>query len=227
MFINTGGLSVKTESSLSDMEEEDSHFTMDNGNRKNKNTRRFSDEQIKLLEYMFESESRPESGTKQQLAKRVGLNPRQVAIWFQNRRARLKTKQIEHDYNILKASYDALLSKFESLKSQNQSLRHQLQRLNDQTEKEHGSKTLASDADEKGCATKCKNEDDNFELEEKPKYLLQGYDHKLDEPVIDDNNRNDIALFDGLEQTEASLSSPQNWCMFESNCNSQWWDFWP
>lgn len=90
--------------------------------QKKTNKRRFSDEQIKFLEFTFESESRPESRMKQQLASELGLQPRQVAIWFQNRRARLKTKQIEREYNILKASYDDLASSFESLKREKQSL---------------------------------------------------------------------------------------------------------
>jgi homeobox-leucine zipper protein len=59
---------------------------------------------------------------KQQLANEIGLEPRQVAIWFQNRRARLKTKQIEKEYSLLKANYEALASRFESLKRENQSL---------------------------------------------------------------------------------------------------------
>lgn len=88
--------------------------------------RRFSDEQIKTLEFMFESEARPESRTKQQLASDTGLQPRQVAIWFQNRRARSKTKQIEHEYNRLKDSFDTLVSSYESLKRENQSLRVQV-----------------------------------------------------------------------------------------------------
>jgi homeobox-leucine zipper protein len=90
--------------------------------QKNAYKRRFTDEQIKVLEFMFESESRPESRVKQQLASELGLEPRQVAIWFQNRRARLKTKQIEKEYSILKASYDVLASSFESLKREKQSL---------------------------------------------------------------------------------------------------------
>lgn len=89
---------------------------------RNKNKRRFSDEQIKSLEFMFESDARPESLIKQQLANELGLEPRQIAIWFQNRRARSKTKQIERDYNILKQSYDALASSYESMKRENQLL---------------------------------------------------------------------------------------------------------
>ena len=91
--------------------------------RTSKNTKkRFSDEQIRSLEFMFESEERPESRKKQQLANNLGLEPRQVGIWFQNRRARSKTKQIEYEYNKLKASFETLASSYKSLKTENQSL---------------------------------------------------------------------------------------------------------
>lgn len=84
--------------------------------------RKFSDTQIKYLEFMFESESRPESRMKQQLAEELGLQPRQVATWFQNRRARLKIKQIELDYSKLKAKFDTLACSYESLKEEHHSL---------------------------------------------------------------------------------------------------------
>jgi homeobox-leucine zipper protein len=59
---------------------------------------------------------------KLQLANQLGLRPHQVAIWFQNRRARLKTKQIERDYRILKANYNTLAASYESLQREHQSL---------------------------------------------------------------------------------------------------------
>jgi homeobox-leucine zipper protein len=92
--------------------------------RKNKikNKRRFSDEQIKSLESIFESETRLEPRKKVQLARELGLQPRQVAIWFQNRRARWKSKQMEQEYRALKDDYDNLASQFESLKKEKQSL---------------------------------------------------------------------------------------------------------
>ncbi|GMY08095.1 homeobox-leucine zipper protein ATHB-12-like [Fagus crenata] len=52
--------------------------------RKNKNMRRFNDEQIKLLESMFKAESRPESWIKQQLANKLGLHPHQIATCFES-----------------------------------------------------------------------------------------------------------------------------------------------
>ncbi|CAN4127127.1 unnamed protein product [Withania somnifera] len=97
--------------------------------------RRFNDEQIKSLENMFETESRPELRTKQKLAKRLGLQPRQVAIWFQNKRARSKSKQLELEYRMLQISYDNLGSKYEVLKKEHESLLIQLQKLRTLTEK--------------------------------------------------------------------------------------------
>lgn len=90
--------------------------------RKNKNKGRFSDEQIKSLESTFESETRLEPRKKVQLAGELGLQPRQVAIWFQNRRARWKSKQIEQEYRTLRDNYENLASQFESLKKEKQSL---------------------------------------------------------------------------------------------------------
>ncbi|GAV89620.1 Homeobox domain-containing protein/HALZ domain-containing protein [Cephalotus follicularis] len=98
---------------------------------KTKNKRRFSDEQIKLLETIFESETKLEPRKKLQIARELGLQPRQVAIWFQNRRARWKSKQIEQQYNLLKVNYDHLASQFESMKKEKQSLLLQLQKLSE------------------------------------------------------------------------------------------------
>lgn len=106
---------LKTESSEADI----MHPTT-SSIRKNKN--RFTHQQIKSLEIMFESESRPESKTKQQLAVELGLQPSQVSIWFQNKRSRSRSKQIEQDYCLLKSRYDTLASSFESLKTENRAL---------------------------------------------------------------------------------------------------------
>ncbi|EFH58341.1 ATHB-7 [Arabidopsis lyrata subsp. lyrata] len=104
-------------------------------NHNKNNQRRFSDEQIKSLEMMFESETRLEPRKKVQLARELGLQPRQVAIWFQNKRARWKSKQLETEYNILRQNYDNLASQFESLKKEKQALVSELQRLKEAMQK--------------------------------------------------------------------------------------------
>ena len=84
--------------------------------------RRLSVDQVKALEKNFEVENKLEPERKVKLAQELGLQPRQVAVWFQNRRARWKTKQLERDYGVLKANYDSLKLKFDSLHQDNETL---------------------------------------------------------------------------------------------------------
>jgi homeobox-leucine zipper protein len=78
---------------------------------------------VHLLEKSFEAENKLEPERKTQLAKKLGLQPRQVAVWFQNRRARWKTKQLERDYDVVKSSYDSLFSNYDSLVKENEKLK--------------------------------------------------------------------------------------------------------
>jgi hypothetical protein len=81
--------------------------------------RRFTEEQIRSLESMFHAHhAKLEPREKAELARELGLQPRQVAIWFQNKRARWKSKQLEREYSALRDDYDALLCSYESLKKE-------------------------------------------------------------------------------------------------------------
>ncbi|XP_049371530.1 homeobox-leucine zipper protein HAT7-like [Solanum verrucosum] len=91
--------------------------------------RRLNLEQVKALERSFEIGNKLEPERKMQLARALGLKPRQIAIWFQNRRARCKTKQLEKDYEILKRQCDKLKSDNDALKTQNKNLHSELQLL--------------------------------------------------------------------------------------------------
>ncbi|XP_051141061.1 homeobox-leucine zipper protein ATHB-13-like [Andrographis paniculata] len=91
--------------------------------------RRLNLEQVRALEKSFESGNKLEPERKMQLARALGLQPRQVAIWFQNRRARWKTKQLEKDYDVLKRQFEALKADNDALKSQNKKLQNQLMGL--------------------------------------------------------------------------------------------------
>ena len=94
--------------------------------RKSKNKRRFTDEQVKSLETIFESETKLEPRKKVQVARELGLQPRQVAIWFQNKRARWKSKEIEKNYRVLKANYENLKTRLETIKKERESLQEQV-----------------------------------------------------------------------------------------------------
>ncbi|XP_044503285.1 homeobox-leucine zipper protein ATHB-7-like [Mangifera indica] len=206
--------------------------------RRNKNgKRRFSDEQIRSLELVFENETRLEPRKKLELAKELGLQPRQVAIWFQNKRARWKSKQLERDYNILQANYDNLASRFESLKKEKQALVIQLQRMNDLLKKPREEAVNSMDSElDNGDATNTK-----YESEVKPRLSLEISEQRVG--VLSDDDSCIKAEYFGLkeepnlmpmvEPAESSLTSPADWRKFESddlfdqsNTGYQWWDFW-
>lgn len=63
---------------------------------------RLSKQQSAVLEESFKDNTTLNPKMKQVLAKQLNLRPRQVEVWFQNRRARTKLKQTEMDYEFLK-----------------------------------------------------------------------------------------------------------------------------
>ncbi|XP_057440395.1 homeobox-leucine zipper protein HAT7-like [Lotus japonicus] len=91
--------------------------------------KRLNLEQVKALEKSFELGNKLEAERKVQLAKALGLKPRQIAIWFQNRRARWKTKHLEKEFVVLKKPFDAAKADNDELKLQNQKLYTELQAL--------------------------------------------------------------------------------------------------
>ncbi|KAA8530807.1 hypothetical protein F0562_005569 [Nyssa sinensis] len=99
--------------------------------------RRLSVDQVKALEKNFEVENKLEPERKVKLAQELGLQPRQVAVWFQNRRARWKTKQLERDYGLLKANYEALKHNYDTLQHDNEALQKEIRELKS---KLHGEK---------------------------------------------------------------------------------------
>lgn len=92
--------------------------------------RRLRVDQVKALEKNFELENKLEPERKTKLAQELGLQPRQVAVWFQNRRARWKTKQLEKDYSVLKSQYNSLRHNFDSLRRDNDSLLQEVIKFN-------------------------------------------------------------------------------------------------
>ncbi|CAN4108478.1 unnamed protein product [Withania somnifera] len=198
-----------------------------------KNPRRFTDEQIKSLETIFETETKLEPRKKLQLARELGLQPRQVAIWFQNKRARWKSKQLERDYSILKSNYDNLASQYESLKKEKQSLLSQyccrqeidsigfeLDNRGETTEKTEmeGRPSLSFDISEHGANGVISDEDSSIKAE----YL--GLDEDTDHHLLKMVEAGDSSLtsenWDSLDE-DGLLDQQPN-----SNSYDQWWDFW-
>lgn len=99
--------------------------------------RRLSVDQVKALEKNFEVENKLEPERKVKLAQELGLQPRQVAVWFQNRRARWKTKQLERDYGQLKASYENLKLSHEALQQSNDALTKEIRELKAKLQEEN------------------------------------------------------------------------------------------
>ncbi|CAN0923714.1 Homeobox-leucine zipper protein ATHB-13 [Linum grandiflorum] len=101
----------------------------DDGSMAGEKKRRLNMEQVRTLEKNFELANKLEPERKMQLARALGLQPRQIAIWFQNRRARWKTKQLEKDYDVLKRQFEAVKADNDSLQSQNQKLHAEIMAL--------------------------------------------------------------------------------------------------
>ncbi|KAI3912120.1 hypothetical protein MKW98_027961 [Papaver atlanticum] len=125
--------------------------------------RRLTADQVLMLEKSFEAENKLEPDRKTKLAKKLGLQPRQVAVWFQNRRARWKTKQLERDYDLLKSSYNSLLSNYDSIVKETEKLKSEVVLLNGklQTSKEFTGMVEAAQKHDPPILFKNKNDDDD------------------------------------------------------------------
>ncbi|CAN4099755.1 unnamed protein product [Withania somnifera] len=84
---------------------------------------RLTKEQSAILEDSFKEHHTLNPKQKLALAKRLGLRPRQVEVWFQNRRARTKLKQTEVDCEFLKRCVENLTEENRRLHKEVQELR--------------------------------------------------------------------------------------------------------
>nr|GMC88978.1 putative homeobox-leucine zipper protein ATHB-51 [Ipomoea batatas] len=81
--------------------------------------KRLTTEQLDALEKSFEEEIKLDPERKMRLAKELGLHPRQIAVWFQNRRARWKAKQLERLCDSLKHEFELVSREKQKLEEEN------------------------------------------------------------------------------------------------------------
>ncbi|KAK6794685.1 hypothetical protein RDI58_008138 [Solanum bulbocastanum] len=193
------------------------------------NIKRFTDEQVKLLESMFKLGTKIEPREKLKLARELGLQPRQVAIWFQNKRARWKSKQLEHEYRILQSKFDNLNMQFESLKTEKERLLIQLETLNDQLENNNARGSGSQDSRDSEMLLHTSPENGFTELELKD-CSGSRFDHKSVNEEDDDTRDK---FFTPKEESEfwnleelGDNNSLEHWSVgLGSISNSKLWDF--
>ncbi|KAM6585052.1 hypothetical protein CsatB_012054 [Cannabis sativa] len=83
-----------------------------------KKKRTLTNNQLELLERSFQEGIKLEPDRKMKLSRELGLEPRQIAVWFQNRRARWKARQIERSYEALKHDFDHMSKEKQKLQEE-------------------------------------------------------------------------------------------------------------
>nr|AAZ23784.2 type II homeodomain-leucine zipper protein [Medicago sativa] len=117
-FSDGEGYDQRNSSRVSD---EDDNCGVGNGNTRKK--LRLSKDQSAFLEESFKEHHTLNPKQKLALAKQLNLRPRQVEVWFQNRRARTKLKQTEVDCEYLKRCCETLTEENRRLHKELQELR--------------------------------------------------------------------------------------------------------
>ncbi|KAJ4981388.1 hypothetical protein NE237_032225 [Protea cynaroides] len=97
--------------------------------QQNKGKKRLTQHQVRLLELSFTHEKKLKPELKMQLARNLGLQPRQVAIWYQNKRARWKTQSLELDHKALQLRLDCTLAEKKRLEQEVGSLKVELDKV--------------------------------------------------------------------------------------------------
>ncbi|XP_006415992.2 homeobox-leucine zipper protein ATHB-54 isoform X2 [Eutrema salsugineum] len=137
--------------------------------------RKLTPVQLRLLEESFEEEKRLEPERKLWLAEKLGLQPSQVAVWFQNRRARFKTKQLEQDCDSLKASYAKLKTDRDILFLQNETLKNKVALLKEKLKMKDNLETQPMEAEKLGEEGSSVKSDDNTQCSEEEEALGNQY----------------------------------------------------
>lgn len=173
-------------------------ITVDDYSQLAQKKRRLTAEQVKFLEMTFEAEKVLEPERKALIAKHLGLLPRQVAIWFQNRRARWKNKQLEQEYEDLKSKYNNVMKENKSILKEKKAMVEEKERLQAEVDRltsllleslDHGAVSAASN----GVTTR----------------LMKSLDHGSNElqQQVDDQQADDVSLCNGKSELKSPTKS--------------------
>ncbi|KAK3224065.1 hypothetical protein Dsin_011090 [Dipteronia sinensis] len=157
--------------------------------------RKLTDEQVTMLEMNFGNEHKLETERKDKLALELGLHPRQVAIWFQNRRARYKNKQLEEEYMCLKKSHDSVVIQKCALESEVLRLREKLQETETEKQKMIQQQLAETDKEIKKLTEGCGENSHNSSLS--PQFTIETEDNAAhDDDDIHDHDVKDTPFLD-------------------------------
>ncbi|KAG8073780.1 hypothetical protein GUJ93_ZPchr0006g44983 [Zizania palustris] len=113
--------------------------------------RRLALDQVRALERNFDTDNKLDPDRKDRIARDLGLQPRQVAVWFQNRRARWKTKQLERDFAALLARHDALRADCDGLRRDKDALAAEIRELREKLSKPDTAVSVKAEAGNDGA----------------------------------------------------------------------------
>ncbi|KAK8676517.1 hypothetical protein V6N13_142091 [Hibiscus sabdariffa] len=85
---------------------------------KKKRYHRHTARQIQELEAVFKECPHPDDKQRMRLSQELGLTPRQVKFWFQNRRTQMKGQQDRSENVLLRADNECLKSEFYRLQAE-------------------------------------------------------------------------------------------------------------
>ncbi|XP_049407758.1 putative homeobox-leucine zipper protein ATHB-51 [Solanum stenotomum] len=148
--------------------------------------KRLSSDQLESLENSFQEEIKLDPDRKMKLAKELGLQPRQIAVWFQNRRARWKAKQLERLYDSLKQDYDVVSREKQKLQDEVLALRAILK---EQATKKQVNSTVYTEISGEETV-------ESTSMPSSNKTITRGItisNHQNNNNIINNNNNNNIA----------------------------------
>eukprot|EP00741_Cyanophora_paradoxa_P017741 tig00000203_g17135.t1 len=105
--------------------EDQSDADSDRGAEKKPRKTRLTQEQLEVLQAYFKQNDRLDAATKQFLSQKLKMPPRQIEVWFQNCRVRVKKKKTEERCNQLKNENQKLIDVQRILEEENKRLAHE------------------------------------------------------------------------------------------------------